>query len=333
MASKVSFSACRLTKRADPRILSQFNKKHSKSSLLSHDFSSTSQRDFDPSNTNKFADHCDLNLVYSPYPDVSPGPYPAVAEFVMQHWTKFNPAEGHLGQQTAIRDTATGLTRTFDDYYDITTQVAAVLAEDFKIQEDSCVALYCPNHVDFLPVSLAVSLCGAKLTPINPMYTRDEVSMVLQKSRSSVMFVHTSKLDVALESVKDCPNITQIVVINDHGEAIPEGTMVLQDLLTNPDKRVTETHQGMHPNTRLHPYLLPYSSGTTGAPKGVCLTHSNIVINLHQFHEVENISFPQVMKLLSFFVWDCMRLCHHRPPRQTLSTHTHFIRLYCSTKN
>lgn len=261
--------------------------------------SSTSTKEFDSSDTNAVADHCDLNMVYSPYPPVPEGPYLPMAEFVMQNWKSFNPSSGHLAEQTAIRDTATGMTRSFDDYYNIATQVGAILMEDFHIKEDECVALYCPNHVDYLPVSLAVSLTGAKLTPINPLYTTGELTTVLQKSRSSVFFVHTSKLDVALESVKDCPNIKQIIVITDNGEAIPEGTMKLSDLLQNPEKRLTETNQGMHPNTKLHPYLLPYSSGTTGAPKGVCLTHENIVVNLQQFHEVENMFFPQDHKLIS----------------------------------
>lgn len=258
-------------------------------------------KEFDASDTNAVADHCDLNLVHSPYPPVSEGPYPPLAEFVMQDWKAFNPSTGHLAKQTAIRDTATGLTRSFDDYYDITTQVGAVLAEDFNIKENQCVALYCPNHVDYLPISLAVSLCGAKMTPINPMYTKDELSTVLQKSRSSIFFVHTSKLDVALESAKDCPMIKQIIVITDNGESIPEGTISLSDLMEDPDKRLTKTHQGMHPNTKVHPYLLPYSSGTTGAPKGVCLTHENIVVNLNQFHEVEALSFPSVRTVTSFF--------------------------------
>lgn len=293
--------------------------------LLPHRLFSAS-KEFTSSDTNAVADHCDLNLVYSPYPSVPEGPYPPVAEFVMQDWKAFNPASGHLAEQTAIRDTATGLTRSFNDYYDTATQVGAVLAEDFKIQEDQCVAMYCPNHVDYLPISLAVSLCGAKMTPINPMYTKEELSTVLQKSRSSIFFVHTSKLDVALESVKECPNITQVIVITDHGESIPEGTISLKDLMEDPDKRLIKTHQGMHPNTKVHPYLLPYSSGTTGAPKGVCLTHENIVVNLHQFHEVEALAFPSVR------LWHRVSVSFRRRDDVIVSLNSNFLHL-CSLQS
>jgi 4-coumarate--CoA ligase len=259
-------------------------------------FSSQSVEFSSVENTNAFADHCDLNLVYSPYPPVKAGPYEPLADFLMQHWKSHNPQSGYLGKQTAIRDTATSLTRTFDDYYNIATQVGAVLVDDFQLEEDQCVALYCPNHVDYLPISLAVALSGAKLTPINPLYTRDELSTVLNKSRSKILFVHTTKLDVALQSVQqDCPGVEKIVVITDGvGEAIPAGTLNLKDLLGNPDKRLTRTRQFMHKHTKTHPYLLPYSSGTTGEPKGVCLTHENMVVNLLQFHEIESLAFASV---------------------------------------
>jgi 4-coumarate--CoA ligase len=166
------------------------------------------------------------------------------------------------------------------------------------IREDSTVAMYCPNHVDYLPVALAVSLCGAKLTPINPMYTATELERVLDLSGSSVLFVHTSKLDVALETVKKSKNVKHVVVITDEGEAVPEGTIHL-DSLRHDDGIPMKTIQVEHRETASHPFLLPYSSGTTGLPKGVRLSHSNIVANLLQCEAVEGIGFPPDHKLIS----------------------------------
>ena len=103
----------------------------------------------DVNDTNAFVDHCDLNLVHSPYPPVPEGPYLPMAEWVMQHWKAHNQ-DGFLSEQPAIRDISTNLVRSFDDYYNTTTLVGGFLKEELDLEEDQCVALYCPNHVDYL---------------------------------------------------------------------------------------------------------------------------------------------------------------------------------------
>jgi 4-coumarate--CoA ligase len=177
--------------------------------------------------------------------------------------------------------------------------LAAALQQDFGITDSSCVALYCPNHVDYLPICLAVSLCGSKLTPINPLYTSIELETVLVKSRSEVLIVHMSKLDVGLQTIKNCPTIRQVIVITDDpGDAVPEGTISL-DTFRHHKGSFDKTTERVHSSTDSHPFLLPYSSGTTGMPKGVCLTHENIVANLLQIDQVEKLTFTPGMTLIS----------------------------------
>lgn len=244
-------------------------------------------------------DYCDLHLVQSPYPPISSGPYPPIAEFVTADWA------GNGGplraDKVAILDGATGSTRTFGDYHSIMKNVAATLRYEYMIDENSTVALFAPNHVDFLPISLAVSLCGAKLTPINPLYTQRELEVVLQRSKSSVLVIHKAKLEPALAAVKNCPTVKHIVVMTvDDTEAVPEGTVNLAWLKQHHlAHTMNETMHVVHKKVNTHPFLLPYSSGTTGMPKGVCLTHSNIVVNLLQVEGVEDIGFPMNHKLIS----------------------------------
>jgi len=145
-------------------------------------------------------------------------------------------------------------------------------------------------------VSLAVSLCGAKMTPINPMYKAEEMTVILDRSRTSVLITHKVGLDAALKAAKNSKTVKHVVVITDEvDEPIPEGTVNLE-LLKECGKAVDGTHHEVHENVDRHPYLLPYSSGTTGLPKGVVLTHKNIVANLMQCEEVEGLAFPLVCR-------------------------------------
>ncbi|GKY90597.1 hypothetical protein MPSEU_000033300 [Mayamaea pseudoterrestris] len=141
------------------------------------------------------------------------------------------------------------------------------------------------------------------MTPINPLYTSQELETVLVKSRSSILIVHASKLNVALETVKNCPRIEHIIVVtDDQGEAIPEGAMDLTSVIQQHRDHqhvFDETIQEIHHKTDTHPYLLPYSSGTTGQPKGVCLTHANIVANLLQVDQAEGLAFAPNHTLIS----------------------------------
>lgn len=170
------------------------------------------------------------------------------------------------------------------------------------MNEKSTVVLFSPNHVDYIPIALGVSLCGAKLSPVNPLYKPRELTMVLHQCRADVLMVHAQNLDVGLEAARDCAALKHIVVIPDPtvegGEEIPEGTVTLEDLKQY-EESLVKTVNVLHNDPSRHPVLLPFSSGTTGLPKAVCLSHSNIVCNLLQVDEVEALGFPYDHKVIS----------------------------------
>lgn len=179
-------------------------------------------------------------------------------------------------------DGNTGQERTFGDYHARSGGFAATL-RDMGIKEGGTVAMLCPNHVDYAPVTLATSLNGAKITPINPLYTVDEINMVIRRSGASVLVVHQNILEAGLQSAKDCSDtIKNVVVITDApGTAVPEGTTSF-DAVCDHSSPFFKTIMEQHESTDQFPVILPYSSGTTGLPKGVCLTHNNIASNIAQ---------------------------------------------------
>jgi len=112
------------------------------------------------------------------YPPIPQGPYPPLYEFVSKNWKKPHPDEHkhtakidsceYLNQQTAIVDHSKGLQRTFHDYAVTSTALGTalqeLLAQDREDETNSTIAFYSPNHVDYLPTVLAISLMGAKVS-------------------------------------------------------------------------------------------------------------------------------------------------------------------------
>ena len=250
---------------------------------------------------------CPDNVVNSPFAPIPEGPYPPFFEFLTRNW------QAHGGtlraDRVAIIDGTTGLQRTWGDYHATAGSLAAVWRHDMELAAggNGTVALYCPNHVDYLPVVLAASLCGAKLTPINPLYTTHELEVVLERSHASILVAHVSKLDNALKAAQQSPFVRHVIVMTDDDDSVlPAGTVALESL-QHDSRAFYETARLEHDDTTStvvssindQTLLLPYSSGTTGLPKGVCLSHNNIIVNLLQLHEIEKDTFLSHHKLIS----------------------------------
>lgn len=113
-------------------------------------------------------------------------------------------------------------------------------------------------------------MCGAKITPINPLYTVGELSVILERSSSKILVTHANLLPVAMEAASKCKCVEHVVVIP-HVESdpnIPSGTVRFERLVEYEhypplDHSVNEVHKHVN-DVDSHPWLLPYSSGTTG---------------------------------------------------------------------
>jgi len=190
--------------------------------LSTRGFRSTSSLD----KAGNLADVCDLNVVKSTFPPIIQPPslqQSAVPEFVTSDWN--SPT---LANKIAIRDGSTGESRTFSDHHTSMTNIASALHYEYLLKPDETVALFSPNNIDYLPICLAVGMCGSKVAPINPLSTAEELSKILQRSFSKIVFAHAKLLPVALEAASKCDGVEHVVVIPDveSDPEIAEGTTV-----------------------------------------------------------------------------------------------------------
>ena len=120
--------------------------------------------------------------------------------------------------------------------------------------------------------------------PIYPTLTPPQVRYILQDSGSSALFIEgREKFDELKEILAECPQVKHIVYFDPAGMSAADG-LSLQEL-----EKLGREFQQQNPGAlnQLARQITPddlatiiYTSGTTGEPKGVMLTHSNIVTNL-----------------------------------------------------
>ena len=131
------------------------------------------------------------------------------------------------------------------------------------------VAILAPNVPEYAIVFHGIALAGGTVTTINPTYGPDEVRHQLSDAGASWLVTIPMFLETA-RTASEGAGVEQIVVM---GEA--EGTIPLASLFGPPIDQVSVDYAE-------HVVVLPYSSGTTGLPKGVMLTHRNLVANIAQ---------------------------------------------------
>ena len=191
-------------------------------------------------------------------PDVS------ITELVMRHAQS-------IPDRVAITDGASS-TYTFAELDSAIRSMAGGLsARRFGIGD--VLGIMAPNVPEYAVVFHAVGVVGATITTINPTYGANEVRFQLQDSGASLLLTVPMFLEVALAAIEGS-RVSEVIVVGDAEGATPMASLM-----------GTEIDQ-VDVDLNDHVMVLPYSSGTTGLPKGVMLTHRNLVANVCQMEHV-----------------------------------------------
>jgi acyl-CoA synthetase (AMP-forming)/AMP-acid ligase II len=144
--------------------------------------------------------------------------------------------------------------------------------------------IYSPNLPEYAIAFHAVASLGGIVTPINPLYTAEEAALQLRDSGARFLVTVPQMLDKASEAAR-IAGIEETFVF---GAALSEPGALATGPASNeftPFSALLE-NDAIAPDVEINPredlVVLPYSSGTTGLPKGVMLTHYNLVANLRQ---------------------------------------------------
>ncbi|XP_076924828.1 peroxisomal OPC-8:0-CoA ligase 1-like [Bidens hawaiensis] len=178
--------------------------------------------------------------------------------------TTFISARAHHGT-TAYIDGSTGQRLTFSEVWRSVESVASALSE-YGIRKNDVVLLLSPNSIFFPIVCLSVMSLGAIITTTNPLNTKNEINKQISDSKPVIAF--TTQELVSKLSGSDLP----VVLI---GPGTRTGRIVSTlDELMNKDPNTKRIKERV---TMDDTATLLYSSGTTGASKGVISSHRNLI--------------------------------------------------------
>jgi acyl-CoA synthetase (AMP-forming)/AMP-acid ligase II len=200
-------------------------------------------------------------IVRSPF-TLPPIPETDVTSFTLRHSPR-------LGEKPALIDAGSGRTIAYGQLAPLVRRAATGLAARGFRQGD-VIALYAPNLPEYAVAAHAVLSLGGVLTTANPLSTAAELSKQLIDSRARAVVTVPPFLETAREAAA-AARCRELYVIGEASGATPFGAL----LEAGEDP----------PEVRIDPgdtAALMYSSGTTGVPKGVELTHRGLVANLLQ---------------------------------------------------
>ncbi|MFZ4893441.1 AMP-binding protein [Plantibacter sp. Mn2098] len=155
------------------------------------------------------------------------------------------------------------------------------------------IALHSPNSPAFAVVFHGILRAGATATTINALYTAEEIAGQLRDSRATMLFTVSPLLQQAKAAAAEAGIGEDRIIVLDGFE----GHESLRDLLS---EGTPAPDVSFDPATHLA--VLPYSSGTTARPKGVMLTHRNLVANVQQSSpQLGMVPDDRILAVLPFF--------------------------------
>jgi fatty-acyl-CoA synthase len=164
---------------------------------------------------------------------------------------------------------------TYEEFFGRLSRFSAYL-EEVGIEKGDRIAILLPNCHCFLEVYYAVALRGAVTVPLNYRLSAGELVMIMNDAGAKAL-VADPRFRQTIDSVRtDLPTVGKIIWTGDEVGELPSGDRDLHYEGIVAGVAVPPSEVDVEEEDIAHIY---YTSGTTGRPKGVMLTHKNVTVH------------------------------------------------------
>ncbi|CAG4959615.1 unnamed protein product [Parnassius apollo] len=170
---------------------------------------------------------------------------------------------------------------------------ATSLLKKLGLQPGDVVASMLPNCPQFPVIAFGTLQAGCVLTPVNPIYKELEVTHQVSTTEPKVFVTIPQCYDIVLKGIKNAKSNAKIIVVDSPKAPVPEGAIRYSEIVELGEADYSLLDKIEKRNDEIA--FIPFSSGTTGLPKGVEITYGNLLAACEIMQD-ERTSFPVLTK-------------------------------------
>ena len=215
----------------------------------------------------------DDNIVSSPFLSV---PYPKISLYkqVFKDFAKY-------GSRIAFVDGVTAKEYSYNEIAESTTKFSSALSR-MGFKKNDVLSICAPNCLEYAVAFFGAVASGGIVSTVNPTYMSDELAYQFENSGTKILATVPSILPTVQKAAEKA-GVEKIVVFGSKDDIGTSDSKLLayHNLLEDTGSRFDAVSVDAMSDIA----ILPYSSGTSGIPKGVMLTHHNVISNILQLED------------------------------------------------
>lgn len=239
------------------------------------------------------------NIVKSPFGDISMPTYKTLPEYL------FNSPG--CRDYIAIEDGLTKQQYEFNKLQENSARFGAGIVEHLGVVKGDVVTILCPNRPDYAVAFLGIMMAGGIVSTANTIYTSHELHKQCLTAGTQYIVTTAELFSTVVEKAIENTGIKGVILLDTEGS---RPTSDSHGIKVVPFSLLLQSSAGALPSfpvdSEKDVAVIPFSSGTTGLPKGVMLSHHNLIANVAQMSAHEDLlhlrdSHESVLCVMPFY--------------------------------